>query len=175
MNRVFLSIGSNINRERNLPAAVHLLRARVPVVAVSAVYETAPRGTEQQLCFFNAAILIETQMGPKEIKERVIGEVEKALERQRQADKNAPRTIDIDIALFNDAVLDYVPADGRTRHIPDLDLLQSVYAIVPIAELAPEQLHPETGEQLKTIATRLLERSGNKQVIWLREDISLRE
>ena len=112
---------------------------------------------------------------PKEIKERVIGEVEKALERQRQADKNAPRTIDIDIALFNDAVLDYVPADGRTRHIPDLDLLQSVYAIVPIAELAPEQLHPETGEQLKTIATRLLERSGNKQVIWLREDISLRE
>lgn len=174
MNRVFLSLGSNINKEQNLPAAVRLLRDLVTVDAASSVYETEPRGTEEQPCFFNAAIVIETNLGPEEIKDRVIGEVEDALDRQRLADKNAPRTIDIDIALFNDAVLDYVPADGRPRHIPDPDLLRSVHAIVPIAELAPEQIHPETGERMEAIAARLMAQY-DEQIIWLREHISLGE
>ena len=172
MNRVFLSLGSNIDREQNLPAAVQLLRERVTIRAVSAVYETEPSGTEDQPCFFNAAVLIETVLEPVEIKEHLIDAVETALDRQRQADKNAPRTIDIDIALFNDDVLDYVPADGRPRHIPDPDILRLVHAIVPLAELAPDQIHPETGERLDTIAKRL-EAQHEQQVVWLREDISL--
>lgn len=174
MNRVFLSLGSNIDKERNLPAAVRLLCDRVSVSAISSVYETAPSGTENQPCFFNAAMLIETDLEPAEIKEHVISAVEVALDRQRQEDKNAPRTIDIDIALFNDAVLDYVPEDGRPRHIPDPDLLVSAHAIVPIAELAPEQIHPETGERLDVIAARLLDQL-NDEVIWLRDDVSLLE
>ena len=172
VNRVFLSIGSNINREQNLPAAVQLLRARVPVIAVSSVYEAFPTGLEDQPNFFNVAVLIETVLKPEAIKDQLIAEVETALKRERQENKNAPRTIDIDIALFNDAVLDYVPADGRLRHLPDPDLLQQIHAIVPLAELAPVQQHPETGERLEAIATRLMEGSG-EGVIWLREDIDL--
>jgi 2-amino-4-hydroxy-6-hydroxymethyldihydropteridine diphosphokinase len=172
MNRVFLSIGSNIDREQNLPAAIRLLRDKVLITAVSSVYETAPTGLEDQPCFFNAAVLIETELGPREIKEQIINEVETALKRQRQEDINAPRTIDIDIALFNDAVLNYVPADGRPRQIPDPDLRKQIHVIVPIAELAPDQQHPVTGERLEDIATRLLARSDEED-IWLREDISL--
>jgi 2-amino-4-hydroxy-6-hydroxymethyldihydropteridine diphosphokinase len=172
MNRVFLSIGSNIDREQNLPAAIRLLRDKVLVIAVSSVYETAPTGLEEQPCFFNAAVLIETELEPREIKEQIIDEVETALKRERQEDINAPRTIDIDIALFNDAVLNYVPSDGRPRQIPDPDLLKLIHAIVPIAELAPDQQHPVTRERLKDIATRLLERSDEED-IWLREDINL--
>ena len=175
MNRVFLSLGSNINREHNLPAAVQLLHSRIPVIAVSAVYETAPRGGEDQPCFFNAAVLIETELEPEEIKEQIISEVEQALNRQRQADKNAPRTIDIDIALFNDVVMDYTPSDGQVRHIPDPDLLRSVHVIVPIAELAPGLLHPETGERLDAIAARLVAQFDGKELIWLRENIRLDE
>jgi 2-amino-4-hydroxy-6-hydroxymethyldihydropteridine diphosphokinase len=172
MNRVFLSIGSNIDREQNLPAAIRLLRDKVRVLAVSSVYETAPTGLEDQPCFFNAAVLIETDLEPKAIKEQIIDDVETALKRERQEDINAPRTIDIDIALFNDAVRDYVPADGRPRHIPDPDLLKLIHAIVPIAELAPDQQHPITGEKLADIATRLL-KGSDEEVIWLRKDINL--
>lgn len=173
MNRVFLTLGSNVNKEANMPAAVRLLRESVDVVAVSAVYETAPQGTQDQPRFFNAAVLIETDLDPPAIKEQLIARVESALSRQRQADKNAPRTIDVDIALFNDAVMEYVPGDGQPRHIPDPDLLESLHAIVPVAELAPNMAHPETGERLAAIAVRLREQAGGRQGIWLREDVSL--
>jgi 2-amino-4-hydroxy-6-hydroxymethyldihydropteridine diphosphokinase len=175
MNRVILSLGSNIDKEVNLPAAVRLLRDLVPVIAVSPIYETSARGTEDQPDFYNAAVLIETELGPREIKDQIIDEVERRLNRQRQADKNAPRTIDLDIALFNDAVLDYVPTDGRPRHIPDKDLLRWLHVIVPVADLAPDQLHPETGEQLKSIAECLMEQHGGDMTIRPREDISLAE
>jgi 2-amino-4-hydroxy-6-hydroxymethyldihydropteridine diphosphokinase len=172
MNRVFLTIGSNIDREHNLPAAVQLLKERVPVVAVSSVYESTATGLKNQPNFFNAAALIETALSPEAIKDQLIAEIEAALKRERQEDRNAPRTIDIDIALFNDEVLAYVPADGRPRHLPDPDLLQMTYAIVPLAELAPDLIHPETGERLDAIRERLIEASGEKD-IWRREDISL--
>ena len=174
LNRVFLSLGSNIEKELNLPAAVRMLRSKGEVVAASSVYETAARWLEEQPNFFNAAVLMETEFTPEEIKKQLIDEVEKRLKRQRQAEKNAPRTIDIDIALFNDAVLDYVPDDGQPRHIPDPDLLRSVHAIVPVAELAPGLLHPESGEQLDAIAARLMAQA-DEDLIWLREDISLGE
>lgn len=173
MNRVYLSLGSNIRKEQNLPAAVRMLRSLSRVVAVSAVYETAPQGTTQQPSFFNAAVLLETSQTPTQIKDDLIVKIETVLERERQADKNAPRTIDIDIALFNDEVLDYVPADGRPRHIPDPDLLVSAHAIVPVAELAPDMRHPETQQTLSTIAAQLLEAAGEKGAVLLRRDISL--
>ncbi len=173
MNRVFLSLGSNINKERNLPRAVHMLRSMGRVVAVSGVYETLPSGTPNQPSFFNAAVLLETELEPKRIKEEIIDVIEMALGRQRQANKNAPRTIDIDIALFNDDVLDYVPADGQPRHVPDSDLLYLVHAIVPIAELAPSMRHPETGQKLSDIASQLTEAAGKEAAIWLRKDIRL--
>ena len=80
MNRVFLSLGSNIGREQNLPAAVRLLRARTLVIAVSAVYETEPSGSVDQPRFFNAAVLIETDLDPIGIKDQLIEDVETALD-----------------------------------------------------------------------------------------------
>jgi 2-amino-4-hydroxy-6-hydroxymethyldihydropteridine diphosphokinase len=172
MNRVFLTLGSNIDKEQNLPAAVRILGDMATVIAVSSVYETKPSGTANQPRFFNAAVLIETPLDPLAIKEHVIEEIESALDRERQEDRNAPRTIDIDIALFNDDVVDYTPSDGRKRHVPDADLLLSVHAIVPIAELAADKKHPETGESLGEIAERL-QADADENTIRLRKDISL--
>ncbi len=149
-----------------------MLRHRVLVRAVSSVYETEPMGTKDQPAYFNAAALIETDLGPAEIKEYLIDEVETVLDRRRQADKNAPRTIDIDIALFNDEILDYVPAEGQSHHVPDPDILRYIHTIVPLAELAPDQVHPETGERLDTIAERLQEQAEAQQ-IRLRKDVGL--
>lgn len=173
LNRVFLSLGSNIDKERNLPAAVAFLREQTFVTAVSAVYETAPKGLKEQPSFFNAAVLIETPHDAAAVKDQLIEALEQALGRQRSADKNAPRTIDADIALFNDEVFDYVPADGRARHVPDPDLRRFAHAIVPLADLAPNQRHPETGQTLAELAGEVTADDGDAGALVRRDDILL--
>lgn len=167
MNDVYLILGSNIDRERNLPQAVRLLQAMCELVAVSPVYESAPVGLTEQPAFFNAAAHIRTPLSPSAIKQVIIEVIEQQLNRVRLADKNAPRTIDLDIVLFNREILTY---DGRA--IPDPDLLRFAYVAVPMADLAPDLRHPETGEPLKEIANRLVAAADNPPLI-PRPDISL--
>ncbi len=152
-NRVFISMGSNIDAEANLAAAVLRLEEldAIEVVATSRVYETAPVGTVDQPNFLNAALLIRTPLSAEDLKAGPLREVERGLGRVRTADKNAPRTIDLDIALYNYDVLDVCG-----RHVPDPDLLARAHIAVPLADLAPYYVHPETGETLEEIAARLL-------------------
>ncbi len=154
MNRVFLSLGSNINKEENLPTAIALLRKLCNVDQVASVYETAPVGLTDQPNFWNTAVQITTPRDPTQIKQEIIGLIEKKLKRQRSSDKNAPRTIDVDIALFNDEVVAFDPGDGRMRQIPDPDILRFSHVVVPLAELAPQMPHPVTGQSLATIASQ---------------------
>ncbi|MCC7352157.1 MAG: 2-amino-4-hydroxy-6-hydroxymethyldihydropteridine diphosphokinase [Anaerolineae bacterium] len=148
--RVLIALGSNINAEENMREAVRRLAARVRLLAVSPVYETPPVGTINQPNFLNAAALIETGLAPADLKAQVLDAIEQELGRVRTADKNAPRTIDLDIALYGDQVLDL-----DHRHIPDPDILKYPHLALPLADLAPEQRHPETGETLREIAQRL--------------------
>jgi 2-amino-4-hydroxy-6-hydroxymethyldihydropteridine diphosphokinase len=151
MNRFVISLGSNIDKEKNLPEALRLLRQRCQVVAVSSVYETKPVGLEGQPVFWNAAAIVNTEKNPIEFKRDILTWVEQRLERKRTADQNAPRTIDIDITLFNNEVFDL----DETHHIPDPDLLRYPHVSVPIAELLPVVIHPETGETLQELSSRL--------------------
>lgn len=176
MNQVVIALGSNIDKERNLPAAVQLLAEMGRVTAVSPVYETAPVGTLDQPAFFNAAVLLETELDAAQIKDQMIGAVEQALQRVRQADKNAPRTIDADIVLFNDAVGEYVAGDGRSRRLPEPDLRRFRHVAQPVADLLPEMPHPETGERLAVIAQRLraAASAAGEPPLRSRPDISLK-
>lgn len=175
MNRIFVVLGSNIDKERNLPLAVHFLSKMCHVVATSSVYETVPVGLLDQPNFFNSAVIVETEMDASQFKEEVLSEIERRLQRRRTVDKNAPRTIDADIVLFNDQSFDYGRPGGRQRHVPDPDLLKFAHVAVPVAELAPHMPHPETGEPLAAIARRLVEvtTQDGKLPIWKRPDISL--
>lgn len=158
-----------------MPLAVRLLRKMCRVVALSSVYETIPVGLRDQPNFFNVAILLETEMEASALKEEVLSEIERRLQRQRGANKNAPRTIDADIVLFNDEVFDYCGAGGRQRHVPDPDLLNFAHVAVPVAELAPDLPHPETAEPLASIAARLMVTAtkDGRPPLWKRPDISL--
>ena len=69
--------------------------------------------------------------------------------------------------------MDYVPADGRPRHIPDPDLLTALHVLFPVTEIAPDRRHPETGERLHEIAARLIKHAGSQELPSVREDISL--
>jgi 2-amino-4-hydroxy-6-hydroxymethyldihydropteridine diphosphokinase len=162
----YLSLGSNVDKEVNLPAAVRLLAAHGRVLAVSAVYETAPVGNPSDPSFFNAAVALETAMHPVELKQQMLAGIEQQLGRQRSADPNAPRTIDIDISLYADAILDL----GK-RHIPDPEIVRFPHIAVPLADLAPNYRHPETGETLAQIAARVTAVAG--QPLLRRDDISL--
>jgi 2-amino-4-hydroxy-6-hydroxymethyldihydropteridine diphosphokinase len=175
MNHIFLLLGSNIDKEVNLPAAVVMLHRLCHVEDLSSVYETIPMGLKDQPNFFNMAALIESDLDPCQVKRQIIQPIEIELQRKRETDKNAPRTIDLDIVLFNDEVFDYIPGNGRTHHIPDPDILRFAHVAVPVAELAPEKRHPETGQPLSQIAAELMAKAKKDDLIllWKREDFHI--
>jgi 2-amino-4-hydroxy-6-hydroxymethyldihydropteridine diphosphokinase len=147
MNRAYLSLGSNIDPEENIKAALHLLAGRSKLVAVSTFWETEPVGLQDQANFLNGAAIIETDLSAATLKETVLSRIEQELGRKRTSNKNAPRTIDLDIILFNQEVLEY---DGR--HIPSPEVLERAFVAIPLAELAPDYIHPLTGQTLAELA-----------------------
>lgn len=153
MHRAYILVGSNIDKERNLPAAIRLLEECCHVVAVSSIYETMPVGRTDQPSFFNAAVIVETPLPARTLKWQVLRSIEKQLGRVRTGDPNAPRTIDLDIVLFDDTVFDL---DGTP--IPDPAILEHPHIALPLAEMAPAYVHPVTGQTLAEIAKRF---SGN--------------
>ncbi len=166
LHRAYLSLGSNIEPEQNLPAAVRELAKHCRVVAVSQVWESAPFDGSDQSNYLNAAVLVETQLDAAEFHRQVIVAVETALGRVRHPGyKNAPRTIDIDLSLFDQATLSL-----DHRRIPDPDIPQRPFVAVPLAELDPEYLHPAFGKPLREIAgeTRL-----KRPALTLRDDVKL--
>ncbi|MCB0239995.1 MAG: 2-amino-4-hydroxy-6-hydroxymethyldihydropteridine diphosphokinase, partial [Anaerolineae bacterium] len=89
MNRAYLSLGSSLDKERNLRAGVGLLAEHGRVLAVSSAYETAPIGNPDDPTFLNAALILETPLEPQALKETVLRAVEDRLGRQRTSDPNA--------------------------------------------------------------------------------------
>ena len=160
---VLIAMGSNIEAERNLRQAVQLLAERCRLLAVSPVYETTPVGTTDQPNFLNAAALIESDLSPAALKAEVLQPIEQRLGRRRSADKNAPRTIDLDIALYGQRV-----TEVGHRHIPDPEILRYPHLARPLADLAPDFVHPVSGKTLGEIAQRLGD-SG----LTLRPDVAL--
>ncbi len=144
----FVSLGSNIEPERNLPAALARLREIGRLRAVSAVYQTPAVGPRPAPDFLNAAVFIETELPPEEIRLR-LRQIESDLGRVRSGDRYAPRTIDLDLCLLGRRVV-----DTPTLRLPDPDILTRPYLALTLAELAPDFPYPETGETLGAIAAR---------------------
>lgn len=174
--RYVILLGSNIDKERNMVEAIRLLAASAELVAVSSAYETPPQGLREQPAFLNAAALIESELSPSALKAGLLSDIEQALKRVRVADKNAPRTIDLDIGLIGDIAGEYEGPDGRPRALPDPDLLAYAHAAVPVAELLPQEHHPVTGESFAAIAARLVTAAAaaGEPAIRRRDDLDLR-
>ena len=164
LNTAYLSLGSNIEPETNIKSAVELLARHTKLLAVSSVWETKPVGFTKQANFLNAAAIVQTKLPAQQLKERALRKIEKLLGRVRQANKNAPRSIDIDIMLFNRQIFTM----GH-RHIPDPEILERPFVALPLAEIAPDYVHPETGQTLKEIAESF---NVSNEDMFLREDVS---
>jgi 2-amino-4-hydroxy-6-hydroxymethyldihydropteridine diphosphokinase len=146
-----LTLGSNVDAARNYPAAVRLLRALGRVAGVSPVYETEPVGMRGAARFLNGALLLLTDLDPVVLKSRLRLDVEQALGRERPTGPGwAPRTIDVDIALWDDLVGEILGS-----RVPDPDILRHLHVTRPLADLAPLLVHPEDGRTLAAIAADL--------------------
>ncbi|MCB0223969.1 MAG: 2-amino-4-hydroxy-6-hydroxymethyldihydropteridine diphosphokinase [Anaerolineae bacterium] len=163
-NIAYLSLGSNIEPETNLKSALRLLACYTDLLAVSSVWETKPVGLIDQPNFLNAAAIIATELAADQLKQQVLLKIESCLGRQRQVNKNAPRTIDIDIMFFNRQIFNL--AD---RRIPDPEVLERPFVAIPLAEIAPDYVHPETGQNLQEIAHAFEIKADEMQ---LREDMT---
>ena len=179
MPRVYLGLGSNLgDRVALLRDAVHRLRevAEITVVDASRLYESEPWESEpgrtlgERGWYLNCVVAIETTLPPRRLLDHVQG-IETALGRTRpagtpEAQRFAPRTVDIDILLYGEAVLS-VPDD---LHIPHLLMAERAFVLRPLAELAPEMEHPALyrpiGELLEELADEHDVRPGDFPRRW---------
>lgn len=165
-NRAFLALGSNIDPETNLGEAVRMLCRYGRVTAVSRVWETLPDGYADQPNILNAAVLLETGLTAHQLRLEAIADIEQSLHRVRDPNnRNAPRTIDIDISLFNDEILQI-----EHRRIPDPAILDKSFVAIPLADLDPHHVHPIDGRTLQDIVDGFSRAAADMQ---LRPDIVL--
>lgn len=133
----YLSLGSNLgDREANLRAAIQALQSLGDIDAVSSVYETEPVDTDvSQPWFLNCIVALRTSLMPRRLLAGALA-IEDSFGRRREQQKG-PRTLDIDIVLFNGLI---VGARGLT--IPHPAMHRRRFVLEPLAEIAPDLRHP---------------------------------
>ena len=137
---VYLALGSNVgNRLANLKAAIGNLTPQMAVKNRSSVYETPPWGFTEQAKFLNQVIMVETYLQPQALLGH-LKRLETALGRVPNF-QNGPRLIDIDILFYDDLMI-----DTHTLAIPHPRLHERAFVLLPLAEIAPDFVHPVLGK-----------------------------
>ena len=145
----YLSLGSNVgDREANLRKAIARLGEFGRVDAVSSFYETEPVEVVDQPWFLNCALKLLTKFGAEELLAGALA-IERSMGRERTRPKG-PRLIDIDIVLYGDNVIN---APGLT--IPHPGVAERLFVLTPLAEIAPQALHPTLKKSVRELRDSL--------------------
>jgi len=155
LHLVCILLGSNILPEMNIPQAIRHLSRHIIVARISSVWESEAVGSPGPN-FLNAALLGYSPLHPARLKTRLLRPLEAKMGRVRTSDKNAARTIDLDVVVF-----DWHPIDHH--------LWEYAHAAVPVAEVMPEITNPVTGDRLQQVAKRL----ARQTCLTRRSDLSL--
>lgn len=147
MIRVYVSVGSNVDRETNVRAAVAALRAEFGRLVVSTVYSSRAIGFSGE-DFYNLTVGFRTDRPVHAVLERLRG-IEAERGRKRSDLRFGPRTLDIDLLLYGDLVL----SDDKVR-VPREEITRFAFVLGPLAEIAGEVPHPETGERISDLWSR---------------------
>lgn len=147
MPRVYVSLGSNVDRETNLRTAVRELAGHYGTLTLSPVYESRAVGFDGGN-FYNLVAGFDTEETPERVKE-VLGEIETHCGRQRDGVRFGPRTLDLDLLLHGDTVRH----DGRIE-LPHPDVRRYAFVLRPLADIAPERRDPETHQTYREMWNR---------------------
>ena len=142
MTRAYVALGANLgDRERTLREAVDALAGDdgVEVLAVSTLRETEPAGVGEQPRFLNGALELETTLTARELLERLLA-LEQRFGRVRTPGEHGPRTLDLDLLLYGDEVI-----DEPGLAVPHPRLHERRFVVEPLAELAPSLVVPGRG------------------------------
>ena len=150
MARVFVGVGSNLDPERNVERAIERLLRDMRIVDISTFYRTEPVGHREAPHFVNGMIEAETDLRPADLKRTVLQTIEAELGRQRTADRNADRTIDLDLVLYGDLVM-----SDADLVVPDPDLPRRAFLAFPLFELAPDLDIPGAGISVRSLTQTL--------------------
>jgi 2-amino-4-hydroxy-6-hydroxymethyldihydropteridine diphosphokinase len=147
MKKVYLGLGSNMgDRKEFLKRSIVLLSEECgEIVCESSVYETAPVGFAGDNNFLNKVILIETEHGPRELMKRLLS-IERELGRVRDGSGYSSRTIDIDILLYGDEVI-----DEKNIKVPHPRMHERKFVLQPLHEIAPGLIHPVLNKSIKEL------------------------
>lgn len=134
MSVIYISVGSNINKEENIPSALKELSMLFTNVTISSLYECAAVGFNGPE-FYNLVLKADTHLSVDEVV-NLCKAMEVSHGRPEHAQKNTPRTLDLDLVLYDDLVIE-TPA-----HLPRPEILTSAFVLWPLSEVAPAALHP---------------------------------
>lgn len=154
MPEVYVGLGSNIgDKVGYIQQAYKLLNDTegITVISSSSLYETEPYGYKDQEWFVNAVLKIETDLEPYKLLFE-FNRIERQLGRLRRPEiiQWGPRTIDLDILFYDNLII----AEDNLQ-IPHAGVHQRAYALVPMLEIAPDLVHPVTGETITEIHNNL--------------------
>ena len=156
MPRVFVSIGSNIDRETNVVTAVHALAADYRPLELSSVYESTPFGFHGEN-FFNLVAGFDTHQSAEQVAARLAA-IEQACGRVRNGKHYDSRTLDMDLLLYGN-----LKRHDQQIDVPRPEIAHHAFVLLPLAEIAPDLIHPESGMSIREMWRRFADQS---QRLW---------
>lgn len=156
MTAIYLSLGSNVDRHKNITAALDALADLFGELQISSVYESKSVGFEGSN-FFNLVVGAHTHLSIADLSE-TLKRIEDENGRKRNGPKFSPRTLDIDILTYGD----FVGVENGIE-LPRAEITANAFVLLPLAEIAPNVLHPQLK---KTYSDIWQEYDQASQVLW---------
>lgn len=158
MSMVYLGLGTNLgDKEQNLRAAVQKIEEQIgKVISLSAFYNTAPWGFASDNSFLNAAVCVNTDLSPLDVLQET-QRIESELGRTHKSVHGTycDRVIDIDLLLYDDLILSATSSSGAELNLPHPLMAKRDFVMRPLAEIAPELIHPVLRKTMKELLEEL--------------------